>query len=136
MISIHTLRGEGDVPDGIHNGKGAVFQSTPSVGRATEVLAYEYKLKPYFNPHPPWGGRRCLVHRVGDIDRNFNPHPPWGGRRYVTSADRAVLVISIHTLRGEGDPDRRTVLICFLKFQSTPSVGRATTAESSSGRDS
>ena len=41
------------------------------------------------------------------------------------------LNISIHALRGEGDPALKELLFVLEQFQSTPSVGRATT---SSGR--
>ena len=81
-ISIHTLRGEGDELDGAivsitmdfnphppwggrpkARGKSddeILFQSTPSVGRATmSWVAIKY-LEMYFNPHPPWGGRPLL----------------------------------------------------------------------------
>ena len=79
---------------------------------------------------------------------NFNPRPPWGGRLFIVPhADRR-RDISIHALRGEGDPAARSAakpaqnfnprppwggrrlpvdyLHQFVLFQSTPSVGRAT----------
>ena len=37
------------------------------------------------------------------------------------------LRISIHALRGEGDEEIYKLVMWVLKFQSTPSVGRATT---------
>ena len=58
-ISIHALRGEGDKECG-HNG-----------GKASD-----------FNPRPPWGGRRQILH-LRDVPCNFNPRPPWGGRRFI-----------------------------------------------------
>ena len=104
VISIHALRGEGDLslqcvekrqredfnprpPWGGRQNQGAVdasvkeFQSTPSVGRATATNLGLKNDRADFNPRPPWGGRLC-----------HNPH-----RRHTT-AD-----ISIHALRGEGD---------------------------------
>ena len=56
----------------------------------------------YFNPRPPWGGRRRGNVRYIN-GGHFNPRPPWGGR-----------------LNGE--------FLSFTanRFQSTPSVGRAT----------
>ena len=81
-ISIHALRGEGDIdimtmaiekvnfnprpPWGgrlksrypiAHKGQ---FQSTPSVGRATEISRVDSYHEVYFNPRPPWGGRPHL----------------------------------------------------------------------------
>ena len=125
QISIHTLRGEGDkryidrrkksdrfqstpsvgratYQDLIGVGDNE-FQSTPSVGRATGCLESQVRRNQNFNPHPPWGGRP-----LGKIDDNyvaidFNPHPPWGGR-----------------------PTTRADKVSRKRFQSTPSVGRAT----------
>ena len=146
-ISIHALRGEGDACRGYylwiyknfnprppwggrhytHVGEkvNEVFQSTPSVGRATinRRACRRYSLN--FNPRPPWGGRRdCArltketviisIHALrgeGDLcgisaqglQKHFNPRPPWGGRRRCQS-----------------------VFDIPQPFQSTPSVGRAT----------
>ena len=36
-ISIHALRGEGDVRDAARLGRGKIFLSTPSAGRATSA---------------------------------------------------------------------------------------------------
>ena len=105
VISIHALRGEGD---------------RPTVSRWRPVL--------YFYPRPPWGGRRpnrCCPSRKS----YFYPRPPWGGRpRWARTASLAQLFlstpsvgratghigqphrlrrISIHALRGEGDPAPR-----------------------------
>ena len=89
QISIHALRGEGD-----NSG------------------SYACGGDKYFNPRPPWGGRRVphdilvltartiSIHALrgeGDdysegVDRwlrNFNPRPPWGGRPYVHRASRS-----------------------------------------------
>ncbi len=102
-----------------------IFQSTPSVGRATIValLSRQHRCRisihalrgegdqnenqtmcrdEYFNPRPPWGGRRtarCLTQAyisfqstpsvgratyffvLDDYAKiHFNPRPPWGGR--------------------------------------------------------
>ena len=79
-ISIHSLRGEGDQAKFkiIINIKR--FQSTPSVGRETPLVL-------------------CLPTR----GENFNPLPPWGGRRYNAPKVCNSSCISIHSLRGEGD---------------------------------
>ena len=101
----------------------------------------------YFNPRPPWGGRRrgyCTRRRSG----HFNPRPPWGGRpalicshlinagfQSTPSVGRATFplrsrcrrdTISIHALRGEGDRIGGEETRGAQGFQSTPSVGRAT----------
>ena len=126
--------------------KALTFQSTPSVGRATsnsqrykalgnisihalrgegdKNVAESIKKYGYFNPRPPWGGRR-KCRRLELSHRHFNPRPPWGGRRTFalnnsinaefqstpsvgratikSSAYCAGIRISIHALRGEGD---------------------------------
>ena len=102
-----------------------LFQSTPSVGRATmdqPITRAEHEISihalrgegdrltpssvypfPNFNPRPPWGGRPDRRSSGLPSCRNFNPRPPWGGR---------------HGCRGP--------CLQFRRFQSTPSVGRAT----------
>ena len=124
-ISIHALRGEGDAKSNRHMSVKETFQSTPSVGRATRAAA-------------PHGGAR----------QHFNPRPPWGGRQ-ISSLDKITIkIISIHALRGEGDSrgiccwissrdfnprppwegdlDELSQMRAIGEFQSTPSVGRAT----------
>ena len=58
----------------------------------------------HFNPRPPWGGRRFLVVDEYCSIQYFNPRPPWGGR-----------------------PSKGFRFGTSTAFQSTPSVGRATT---------
>ena len=58
--------------------------------------------------------------------KNFNPRPPWGGRLYTAKDTLDYIRISIHALRGEGDNELRLNSNNHLRFQSTPSVGRAT----------
>ena len=79
-ISIHALRGEGDHPLINQILPFLAFQSTPSVGRATQPL------------------------------------------KTICSVDS----ISIHALRGEGDKVAAAATGAMAAFQSTPSVGRAT----------
>ena len=124
-ISIHALRGEGDLPKTRTSAPTIPFQSTPSVGRATlspckipcrtsisihalrgegdARRSYHGNDNYNFNPRPPWGGRRRTRLLQVLQDQNFNPRPPWGGRPAKTTQDSAK-----------------------KSFQSTPSVGRAT----------
>ena len=102
-ISIHALRGEGDIASIATRGSTDRFQSTPSVGRATQ-------------------GEPRLCRSA----RHFNPRPPWGGRRGAPLSPVAFVYISIHALRGEGDQFTTVFSSTLLGFQSTPSVGRAT----------
>ncbi len=130
-ISIHALRGEGDVvcvvrcrgktadfnprpPWGGRRQKSGrrsrekEFQSTPSVGRATRMKLLSPALSSHFNPRPPWGGRPRRRAPVRAPTAYFNPRPPWGGR-LARGQGRAVPErISIHALRGEGDRGRRS----------------------------
>ena len=102
-ISIHALRGEGDAKSNRHMSVKETFQSTPSVGRATRAAAPHGGARQHFNPRPPWGGRRHCPPLCLCVYRHFNPRPPWGGRQYdLLSSDLS------------------------MRFQSTPSVGRAT----------
>ena len=79
-ISIHALRGEGDL----------------------RSLFSRYKYN-NFNPRPPWGGRPCTNREDSNTNQNFNPRPPWGGRHRLYVFLIYNSLISIHALRGEGD---------------------------------
>ena len=105
-ISIHSLRVEGDATS-----DGAMFNSA------------------HFNPLPPCGGRpRYCAKTKSQI--HFNPLPPCGGR-LSEIADRVKLtLISIHSLRVEGDLAADLPHAHGSQFQSTPSVWRETAFES------
>ncbi len=127
-ISIHALRGEGDVSHG-----------------ALPLFPHEH-----FNPRPPWGGRpsscpnrsrhnifqstpsvgraTSSTCRLSSKRRHFNPRPPWGGRHHCIVDIVIDTQISIHALRGEGDETPQYGISTHFTFQSTPSVGRATPA--------
>ena len=68
---------------------------------------------------------RCKSLRI----RHFNPRPPWGGRPGPTNAQGYYKSISIHALRGEGDVKSLDLDDDKMAFQSTPSVGRATSTD-------
>ena len=123
------------------------FQSTPSVKRATQfgvqlpfggiisihtlceegdgyyIFCFAFCF--YFNPHPLWRGRR-----------QFGVQLPFGGiisiHTLCEEGDRhhadhhSYNHISIHTLCEEGDFLLIFLIILFVRFQSTPSVKRAT----------
>ncbi len=101
-----------------------VFQSTPSVGRATGQC-----IKPHLR-------QSISIHALrgeGDGDRygqrnnrrNFNPRPPWGGRPKTeeTSEENQRFQSTPSVGRATALPSRKKKL---AEFQSTPSVGRAT----------
>ena len=125
VISIHALRGEGDA-----NSSVALFDANISI----HALRGE--------------GDDDIRQNLFGWNRHFNPRPPWGGRHEGRVKELQKLYISIHALRGEGDnnggtipsisvdfnprppwggrPSRTSALSLFAAFQSTPSVGRAT----------
>ena len=103
IISIHALRGEGDVAQKLTERMEKEFLSTPSAGRATRLKATKGATTKYFYPRPPRGGRL-----KGYLDK--------------LNAEG----ISIHALRGEGDPYDVWLAAYRSKFLSTPSAGRAT----------
>ena len=82
FISIHALRGEGDIQAPTAKIAIPIFQSTPSVGRATFIVIV----------------RKCLL--------LFQSTPSVGRATKTLISDPSRLSISIHALRGEGDPNR------------------------------
>ena len=101
-ISIHALRGEGDLISISTTPLVLVFLSTPSVGRATTDAGCE--------PN-------------GQI---FLSTPSVGRATYTVDAETGEIKISIHALRGEGDAHNLFLACVPHTFLSTPSVGRAT----------
>ena len=121
-----------------------IFQSTPSVGRATSNRRTKILFSKNFNPRPPWGGRRTIIRKLV-IDADFNPRPPWGGRQKTLkgwtlkttfqstpSVGRATVPyanntkkhdISIHALRGEGDKIYRNKAFAKIDFNPRPPWG-------------
>ena len=148
IISIHSLRMEGDkikrylvtvrrifqstpsawreTPARVVSNPKTSFQSTPSAWRETR---YFYSLRPHqghFNPLPPHGGR-LLQEGVKEMSvNNFNPLPPHGGRLPKSKAFVVLPLISIHSLRMEGDAMCCRTLDTPEAFQSTPSAWRET----------
>ena len=79
------------------------FQSTPSAWRETITKNMPFRVTSDFNPLPPHGGRRLIVF-------------------YNFTAE----LISIHSLRMEGDSAVTVMPHCTAAFQSTPSAWRET----------
>ena len=103
QISIHALREEGDPTPSTDATLSALFLSTPSARRATN-----------------------LRRRGGRPQYHFYPRPPRGGRRKDNTQAGYFLRISIHALREEGDAAAVIVRLAQRIFLSTPSARRAT----------
>ena len=124
-ISIHALREEGDLDNGVKADTATKFLSTPSARRATGTFTRTATAGSDFYPRPPRGGRPGAVQ-----GRDLRPD------------------ISIHALREEGDSDalkgrsrcqhfyprpprggRQVIAFSYAilqEFLSTPSARRAT----------
>ncbi len=103
IISIHALRGEGDVFSYIDSYFVKHFNPRPPWGgRRSRTQNIIVKLA-YFNPRPPWGGRPSKRIKLFSMEKYFNPRPPWGGRQANVKGNVLSVNISIHALRGEGD---------------------------------
>ena len=102
-ISIHSLRMEGDPSSASVNFLSMSFQSTPSAWRET-----------------------CNKCSTGSRWGNFNPLPPHGGRPGIDNNHSTRAIISIHSLRMEGDRTGGVSTIVEKLFQSTPSAWRET----------
>ena len=121
-ISIHTLRVEGDLT--------LCFQRALTYIISIHTLRVEgdrrsrvfYRPRKYFYPHPPGGGRH-LLHLTPLSDDHFYPHPPGGGRRRTCHVFVAQSVISIHTLRVEGDVLHFAFIRKILYFYPHPPGG-------------
>ena len=108
-ISIHALRGEGDRVKQCEIQDWKEFQSTPSVGRATITVRTAAQKWKNFNPRPPWGGRPQSEY-LATANKIFQSTPSVGRATLLPCAMViAVLDISIHALRGEGDQGFRAV---------------------------
>ena len=102
VISIHSLRMEGD--DGFKMKKHLepLFQSTPSAWRETQRLNDLRQCINYFNPLPPHGGRQVTLH-VQNHTRLFQSTPSAWRETYLKNFRPVIIAISIHALRMEGD---------------------------------
>ena len=85
-ISIHALRGEGDRRYPTIWRDPPVFQSTPSVGRAT-VYDISENMGLVISIHALRGEGDLLFGDSLASRCYFNPRPPWGGRRSQATPD-------------------------------------------------
>ena len=127
MISIHSLRMEGDGITIDLRFTEPIFQSTPSAWRETSILPGDSQAMNHFNPLPPHGGRRVNVGEK-DLGLIFQSTPSawretlrpiifsedfifqstpsaWRETKVYGISGNVDLNISIHSLRMEGDDD-------------------------------
>ena len=104
-ISIHSLRMEGDV-----RRQFALLLSDISIHslrmEGDFILDWKKSHLRNFNPLPPHGGRHWSGKALKVI-KYFNPLPPHGGRQLTQHRFASHCVISIHSLRMEGDEQFR-----------------------------
>ena len=86
-ISIHALRGEGDVADGTKIDAMAISIHALRGEGDTNLLTL-FVITNHFNPRPPWGGRRQTQIITTNKTVNFNPRPPWGGRQFSLTVSK------------------------------------------------
>ena len=102
-----------------------VFQSTPSVWKATNnsvesIRAIGISIHAFRVEGDP------LSQQLSNFQHNFNPRLPCGRRLIHHFVSYLFAMISIHAFRVEGDLYLLFDKIEQLKFQSTPSVWKAT----------
>ncbi len=100
-ISIHALREEGDVLP-IPTVLTAAISIHALREEGDRVRSFISICHINFYPRPPRGGRLTSFIRR-NCGKNFYPRPPRGGRPLANIGEQAVLNISIHALREEGD---------------------------------
>ena len=106
-ISIHALRGEGDV--GLVGARAGFRQiSIHALRGEGDFFSVLVGLKHIFiSIHALRGEGDPIPGRPDRTGCNFYPRPPWGGRRRQAQGLDQRKLISIHALRGEGDPAAR-----------------------------
>jgi len=143
-VSIHAFRGEGDTGATPHPNASGAFQSTPSGGKATSLIAS--RTTAYVFQSTPSGGKATGLIR-GDRDAvevsihafrgEGDQYPPlaWYARRVSIHAFRGegdrsttlldhMVVVSIHAFRGEGDALRFLYIGPSIRFNPRLPGGR------------
>ena len=114
-ISIHALRGEGDLISKHLYICVARISIHALRGEGDDNRDKDRERRQNFNPRPPWGGRQCRQCDNRDKDR-ISIHALRGEGDGVDRIEDAGSNISIHALRGEGDirgQGRRKPLVNF-----------------------
>ena len=103
-----------------------IFQSTPSAWRETFNNCTYSTSTLVFQSTPSAWRETCIQWLFRNGFRYFNPLPPHGGRPKDGEYRRIYKIISIHSLRMEGDPLQIADGARPERFQSTPSAWRET----------
>ena len=117
----------GRLVEAIHAVQTEIFQSTPSVGRATGCAGIGTEAA-IFQSTPSVGRATRSERGKFHLPYRFQSTPSVGRATRAVPESRWSESISIHALRGEGDPQEFAKAFGVSAFQSTPSVGRATEA--------
>ena len=88
------------------------FQSTPSAWRETCGIALMMPINKLFQSTPSAWRETIPRWELDTISRNFNPLPPHGGRHIIIGAFFRYRLISIHSLRMEGDLPASSLSVC------------------------
>ena len=105
-----------------------LFQSTPSVGRATPRSNGNLSFIWNFNPRPPWGGRHTRRPSVYEWSC-ISIHALRGEGDNICNVTNSTVTISIHALRGEGDEFVTTECRGLFDFNPRPPWGGRREAE-------
>ena len=132
VISIHSLRMEGDRRFLAGRCDSVIFQSTPSAWRETGAFPPFFWMEKVFQSTPSaWRETLFPEVRKGQCS-HFNPLPPHGGRHHFRRSH--VLTLSFQSTPSawrETRPPSRSIFSDPV-FQSTPSAWRETIENSSS----
>ena len=117
---------EGDTLDIIHILPPLDFNPLPPHGGRQRKSQHPATMT-HFNPLPPHGGRQLLAHSYILRLQRFQSTPSaWRETPFLCLFVRSRKVISIHSLRMEGDSSSTSPCLGRWVFQSTPSAWRET----------
>ena len=102
--------------------KSRPFQSTPSVWRETVSAVVSVAMSDHFNPLPPCGGRHGAA-KDADQLAAFQSTPSVWRETAKLATETGLSVISIHSLRVEGDLQTAGAVGCTQYFNPLPPCG-------------
>ena len=102
VISIHSLRMEGDISSVIKSCGAKYFNPLPPHGGRLEFPPLVFEDTSFQSTPSAWR-ETCYPYRIQPTSFHFNPLPPHGGRHSAIVQCALFQHISIHSLRMEGD---------------------------------